>query len=234
MFNYPLHHRREINCSGKSILDVPPERESGFSRVDLGVVVGVLALLGLLMLSAGTEAQGNDQTVLCMNNLKQIFLAFKTFSIDNDGRFPMALNGKDGGSREFVAGGNAFRHFQTLSNELDKPNVLICPADDRKPAIDFTRLVDTNVSYFVGVDANSKQPRMWMAGDRNLTVNGLAAKPGLISLKSTETVGWGEGLHNRKGNLLTTQPALLPSVTEPRLALLLRGTGTNINRLAIP
>ncbi len=56
----------------------------------------------------------------------------------------------------------------------------------------------------------------------------------LLSLKGTDPIGWGENLHKRQGNLVTTQPALLPSVTEQRLGALLRTTGTNLNRLAIP
>lgn len=235
MSDYSKHQPKfQTSTKGSSVLTDPRPSESAFSRFDLGATVAVVGLLSFLVISSHTDAQVTDHTVACMNNLKQVYLAFKTFSIDYEQRFPMAVSAKDGGSREFVAGGNAFRHFQVLSNELSNPNVLLCPADNRKPAFNFAKLADTNVSYFVGVDANPKRPSMLMAGDRNLTLNGAIINSGLVSIKSTDAAGWGENLHRVQGNMLTTQPALLPSVSEQRLRLLLRSTGTNINRLAIP
>ena len=56
-----------------------------------------------------------------------------------------------------------------MSNEMGQaPIILICPADERKPASSFSNLANTNISYFVGVDANDTYPQALLGGDRNL------------------------------------------------------------------
>jgi hypothetical protein len=43
---------------------------------------------------------------------------------------------------------------------------------------------DTSVSYFIGVDADDRYPGMLLSGDRNLSLNGVPAKPGLHNLNT--------------------------------------------------
>jgi hypothetical protein len=46
---------------------------------------------------------------------------------------------------------------------------LVCPADERNPASSFSNFVaNTNLSYFVGVNANDSYPQALLGGDRNL------------------------------------------------------------------
>ena len=108
--------------------------------------------------------------------------------MDNNNAYPMRVSTNKNGSLEYVEGGNAFRHFQCLSNELINPKVLACPSDDRQPATSFRRLNNYNLSYFVGVDANDTQPQMLLAGDRNLMVNGAPTTEGLVSVKPTDSL----------------------------------------------
>jgi len=92
--------------------------------------------------------------ISCVNNLKQIGLAFREWSLDNADRFPCNVSTNTGGSMEFcVVGGdgfdrNAARHFRVMSNELSTPKILVCPQDKaRKPAADFANLQVGNVTY---------------------------------------------------------------------------------------
>jgi hypothetical protein len=57
-----------------------------------------------------------------------------------------------------------------MQNELGQsPKLLICPADERNAAMDFSNNFDnTHISYFVGVSANDAHPQSLMSGDRNL------------------------------------------------------------------
>jgi hypothetical protein len=58
-----------------------------------------------------------------------------------------------------------------MANELGQsPKLLVCPADERRPAKDFkTDFKDnTHLSYFVGVSANDVFPQSIQGGDRNL------------------------------------------------------------------
>jgi len=68
----------------------------------------------------------------CANNLKQVGLAFRTWAIDNDGRFPMQVSVTNGGTMELVSSGLVFPHFQVMSNELSTPKILFCRADTQR------------------------------------------------------------------------------------------------------
>ena len=68
----------------------------------------------------------------------------------------MQVSVTGGGTMELVAGGAVYPHFQVLSNELSTPRVLLCPNDDKQAwATNFLDLADTNLSYFLNVDAKA-------------------------------------------------------------------------------
>ncbi|HYG34810.1 MAG TPA: hypothetical protein VEC99_08505 [Clostridia bacterium] len=88
-----------------------------------------------------------------------------------------------------------------MSNELSTPYPLRCPADaTRAVAADFGKLTNTNISYFVGLDAADIAPQMFLAGDRNLT-NGVAITNGVLFLATNLPVGWTHELHSCQGNI---------------------------------
>lgn len=94
------------------------------------------------------------QPITCVNNLKQIGLAFRQWALDNGDQFPFNVATNAGGTMEFCAVGqdgfddNAFRHLRVMSDELNTPKVLVCPKDRaRKPATDFSSLQAANVTY---------------------------------------------------------------------------------------
>ncbi|MDB6110529.1 MAG: hypothetical protein JWR69_2279, partial [Pedosphaera sp.] len=92
--------------------------------------------------------------------------------------------------------------FQSLSNELRAPQLLVCPADNaRAAAASFLQLQDLNVSYFVGANADFSKPNSLLAGDRNLT-NAAAGVRGTFRLDNGTQVSWTGELHRFKGNVL--------------------------------
>jgi hypothetical protein len=105
---------------------------------------------------------------LCVNNLKSIGLALRTWTIDHNGDFPFNAPKVTGGTKEFCLVSNdgfdskAYIHFMVMSNELTTPKVLICPGDSsRRPANDFGGLQVTNVTYQMrsGADINTTKPK---------------------------------------------------------------------------
>ncbi len=56
-----------------------------------------------------------------------------------------------------------------MSNELNTPKILICPADTRTVADSFIILKNQNISYFASLDASEISPQVFLDGDRNLT-----------------------------------------------------------------
>ena len=84
-----------------------------------------------------------------------------------------------------------------MSNELATPKVLVCPWDkDRVAATDFTAgLSASNISYFVGLDADTNHPQMFLSGDDNFAIGGLPAKSGLLEISTNAAIGWASGRH---------------------------------------
>ncbi len=176
-------------------------RRHAFTRVELVMVVAALALLATLLVRAQTdpEAQARLVRTRCTSNLKQIGLAFRIWSNDHDDKFPMQYGADKKGSREAIENGEQWRHFQVMSEELITAKILVCPADDRVPLTNSWNLSATNVSYFVGLDANETMPQTLLSGDRNVT-NGVAPRKGNLELTDALPAGWTETIHNEQGN----------------------------------
>jgi prepilin-type processing-associated H-X9-DG protein len=174
------------------------------------VVIAIIGILAALLLPALNQGKSSAKRIECVNNLKQIGLAYHIFSHDHRDRFPMAVPSSEGGSQEFVENAYriagpfyfSYRHFAALSNELITPKPLNCPAEERRVvAARFASLRNENVSYFVGVHAEYQRPSSILAGDRNITNN----LPGSVSIVRTpfgSKLRWTEELHRYKGNLL--------------------------------
>ena len=114
----------------------------------------------------------------------------------------MKIPTNNGGSMEYLAiPGSTFRHFVLLSNEIEKTELLVCPADSRAPAARFDQVSETNISYFVGVDAQETLPEVWLAGDRNVLTNGFQFINGLMVLQTNGLAGWNKGIHKQCGNV---------------------------------
>jgi len=131
------------------------------------LLVGAVLLVtpGLLYLRWNMERRDNlpvAQKITCVNNLKQIGLAFRTWAIDHDGQYPFNVSTNAGGTRELCARGsdgfdsNAALHFRVMSNELSNPKVLVCPQDrSPTPTASFSKLEPENVTYRLRSGTNS-------------------------------------------------------------------------------
>ena len=124
-------------------------RQFGFTLIELLVVIATIAVLAALFLPALAQSNKTPARIQCINNLKQIGLAFKVWEGDHGDKYPTAVSTVNGGAMENIctqthgnAGGNApagyglTNVFCVMSNRLGTPKYLHCPADMSRTASD--------------------------------------------------------------------------------------------------
>lgn len=210
----------------------PDRQGAAFTLIALLVILAVLAILAAMLLPALATSKRKAQRIQCVNNLKQCGLAFRIWAGDNGDQYPMSVSNRFGGTLELCDDGNAFRHFQVMSNELSTPKILICPADTRQPAADFVRFNNQNLSYFVGLDAVQQKPQMLLTGDRNIT-NGLVPIRSVLRFPPEQAAGWTETMHGGVGNVGLADGSV-QQLTTTLLRNALKNSGDATNRVALP
>ncbi len=170
--------------------------------------------------------------IQCVNNLKQIGLACRVWEGDNNDKYPPFVSATNGGSMEYITGTNVWRHFQVMSNELTIPQLLICPADDRISATNFTWLNNSNISFFFGIDASETNSQMMLSGDRNIT-NNTRVKNGILELTTNTPAGWTGEMHNKLGNVGLADGSV-QQFSFAGLRTAVTNTGLATNRLQMP
>jgi prepilin-type processing-associated H-X9-DG protein len=234
-------------------------KQEAFSRIDLVVSVGVVAVIGIfgfLCWPRQIGCKAKASTIQCVSHLKWIGRAFHEFAADNDGRFPFHVTN----SVAFQDQTSAWIHFQAMSNQLIVPMILACPEEVakgwRQPATNFVYGTNSNagslavlrneaVSYFVGINADLNMPQAILSGDRNMakTSNSLPYSSrvfgGAVSVKIPSQ--WSRRtesrIHDHGGSFLFVDGSVNQSsdnVLINHLRLATNEYGMNINRFVFP
>ena len=66
------------------------KRKRAFTLIELLVVIAIIAILAALLLPALAKAKQTATGIACMNNNRQLMVAWNMFATDNDGRIPYA------------------------------------------------------------------------------------------------------------------------------------------------
>ncbi len=215
-----------------------PRTDAALTLLEVMLVIAcIVVFVGMLVPAFTHKPQHHRST--CVNNLKNIGLAFRIFSTDNDGKYPRDVPASSGGSAEFPLDvSNAWKQFAVLSNELSTPKILICSEDsERLIAANFASFGNANLSYFLGLEATEEVPQSILGGDRNVTTNGVEVEPGLLRLGTNHNTGFSKKIHKDAGNILLGDGSV-QQVTSLRFreAVVAAAASSNngVNRLLIP
>jgi prepilin-type N-terminal cleavage/methylation domain-containing protein len=178
--------------------------QKAFSLIELLSVISIIAILASLLLVSLASAKAKSRQAACINNLHQIGLGFTGFALDHEGKYPMDLAERLGGSLEYddsrlitnTPFSRDFHHFAALSNEVPNVKIMVCPADrQRRPAKNYQTFTNDNLSYWANSKAQPHASLSTLAGDWNIHNTG-------ASSNDIERLAFGQELHRLKGSVL--------------------------------
>ena len=185
-----------MNARPKNMKNMHKGRFRAFTLIELFVLIAIIAILPGMLLAALAPVKQKAQRVACMNNMKQIGVAYRIWANAHGDAYPAqepeALGGWNGNATNSDASRFMFVNYSLMANELGQSaKIVVCPSDDRQPNTNFfwpegTAFPDsgiatnpaygtfnnTNVSYWVGVGANHTYPQSLLGGDRNMCALG--------------------------------------------------------------
>jgi len=202
----------------------------GLTKIELLVIVGMVMLLLSILAVWLAHPKQRLSEMTCAIRLQRIGTAFEGYASEHGGAYPMTVSPTNGGTSEYAdSGRDTYKHFEIFSNSLALTEFLVCPQDSRKPSVNWQNMANSNVSYFVSVDAKSTMPAAILAGDRNVTTK----SSDVITFQSGLKWVDGMGLHGASGHVLFAD-GHVEMLDSMALSNAIQRGGNPTNRIAVP
>jgi len=223
------------------------QKNQALTLIEAVVVIFIIGIFVMMLLPALVRPP-RHHGFSCINNLKQIGLAYRIWAGDNNDKYPMEVSVANGGTMELMNTPDAWKTFQVMSNELSTPKVIYCPADSAHGgyATNFGDDLKNKISYFIGVDVTNGSVNILLSGDGNFLLNNSPANHGLVNVASDNSLRWDISRHvstTRQAWFFKTKIGFgnigladgsVQQLNNSGLSNLLQQTGLATNRLAIP
>ncbi len=86
---------KELNSVSEKPSRHSAQSSGGFTLIELLVVIAIIAILAAMILPALTKAKAKTQGVYCMNNTRQLMIAWSMYAHDGQDRLVPAFHGGD-------------------------------------------------------------------------------------------------------------------------------------------
>lgn len=152
-------------------------RKNGFTLVELLVVFAIIAVLAALLLPALKDADENAKRTTCMNNLKQMGIAFAMFAADNYEKYPGSKDDMICTTASHYGESNYRGHKRIYPDYINNPITFWCPDNVNKltvPGTSSTSIINTSTGANFFDDGSTIKGYSFVWG---LTVANSAAIP---------------------------------------------------------
>ena len=146
--------------------------KGGFSLIELLIVMVLIIAMYTLYFSGGSRGYQTRQIAVCGGKLQTMFVALKTYALDNDGKFPVLAGAQ---TSEPVLS-------RLIPRATTGTGCFVCPGSEDKPLPEARPFADRKISYayYMGRAPDDGADRA-LVSDRQVNTNAKSAGQPLFS-----------------------------------------------------